>query len=153
MAGAAYHNTTGLMGWPKPDCLGFRSLVAHRRLIPYLDELLSRGWRLSGSTSMQGRGVVQTPLSILSGETRLKYTKRRLNDSTAHMLGSTGQMIAQDAGAGGHGLHGSTSRRFDPTHYYVYADGVLAPWAVSQSLFHLAPCLFCIEILENHYIE
>eukprot|EP00747_Dinoflagellata_sp_TGD_P181844 gnl/TRDRNA2_/TRDRNA2_35829_c0_seq1.p1 gnl/TRDRNA2_/TRDRNA2_35829_c0~~gnl/TRDRNA2_/TRDRNA2_35829_c0_seq1.p1 ORF type:complete len:316 (+),score=45.16 gnl/TRDRNA2_/TRDRNA2_35829_c0_seq1:50-997(+) len=36
----------GLLGWEKPHCDIFRSLLAHPRLIPYLNELCGPGYRM-----------------------------------------------------------------------------------------------------------
>jgi hypothetical protein len=33
----------GMLGWPKPHCDIFRSLLAHPKLVPYLNELLGEG--------------------------------------------------------------------------------------------------------------
>jgi ectoine hydroxylase-related dioxygenase (phytanoyl-CoA dioxygenase family) len=38
-----YWNT---IEWPEPWCRPFRNLIAHPRLVPYLDALLGRGWHL-----------------------------------------------------------------------------------------------------------
>ena len=36
----------GLLEWDRPWCLPFRNLLAHPRLIPYLNTMMGRGWRL-----------------------------------------------------------------------------------------------------------
>jgi ectoine hydroxylase-related dioxygenase (phytanoyl-CoA dioxygenase family) len=36
----------GFLGWPKPHCDVFRSVLAHPRLVPYLNELCGDGYRL-----------------------------------------------------------------------------------------------------------
>lgn len=36
----------GVLEWPKPWCEPFRDLIVHPRLVPYLDEVLGRGWHL-----------------------------------------------------------------------------------------------------------
>lgn len=33
----------------RPHCQPFRDLLAHAKVVPYLDEILGRGWRLDGS--------------------------------------------------------------------------------------------------------
>jgi ectoine hydroxylase-related dioxygenase (phytanoyl-CoA dioxygenase family) len=35
-----------MLSWEKPWCLPFRDLLAHRKIIPYLNTLLGRGWKL-----------------------------------------------------------------------------------------------------------
>ena len=37
---------TGMLDWPKPWCQPFRDLLAHKKIIPYLNTLLGRGWKL-----------------------------------------------------------------------------------------------------------
>ncbi|KAG8466732.1 hypothetical protein KFE25_008111 [Diacronema lutheri] len=36
----------GFLGWPKPHCDVFRSVLAHPRLVPYINELCGEGYRL-----------------------------------------------------------------------------------------------------------
>lgn len=36
----------GMLGWPKPHCDVFRSVLAHPRLVPYITELCGEGYRL-----------------------------------------------------------------------------------------------------------
>ena len=36
----------GMLEWEQPWCLPFRNLLAHPKLIPYLNTLLGRGWKL-----------------------------------------------------------------------------------------------------------
>ena len=36
----------GMLTWPKPWCNPFRDLIAHPKLIPYLNTIHGRGWRL-----------------------------------------------------------------------------------------------------------
>lgn len=36
----------GFLGWPKPHCDVFRSILAHPKLIPYINELCGEGYRL-----------------------------------------------------------------------------------------------------------
>jgi ectoine hydroxylase-related dioxygenase (phytanoyl-CoA dioxygenase family) len=36
----------GMLSWEKPWCLPFRGLLAHKKIIPYLNTLLGRGWKL-----------------------------------------------------------------------------------------------------------
>jgi ectoine hydroxylase-related dioxygenase (phytanoyl-CoA dioxygenase family) len=35
-----------MLTWEKPGCLPFRNLLTHRKIIPYLNTLLGRGWKL-----------------------------------------------------------------------------------------------------------
>ena len=49
---------TGMLEWENPHCLPFRDLLAHRKLIPHLDTLFGRGWKMDHSPFMLcgGRG-------------------------------------------------------------------------------------------------
>ena len=72
----------GMLEWEKPHCLPFRALLAHKKLIPYLDALFGRGWKMDHS-----------PFMLCGGK-----------------------------GAEGLILHGSTSRHFNGSQYYAYAN-------------------------------
>jgi hypothetical protein len=74
---------SGMLTWDKPWCQPFRELLAHPKLIPYLNTMFGRGWKM---------------------------------DHSPFMLTST-------TGAEGLRLHGSTSRLFDGSQYYTYANG------------------------------
>jgi ectoine hydroxylase-related dioxygenase (phytanoyl-CoA dioxygenase family) len=39
-------DVAGMLTWEKPYCLPFRELIAHPRVIPYLNTLFGRGWRM-----------------------------------------------------------------------------------------------------------
>jgi len=54
---AAFHEMRGMLEWPAPHCLPFRSLLTHPEMIPYMNSLHGRGWRLDHSPFMiVGRG-------------------------------------------------------------------------------------------------
>ena len=42
----------GMLAWPQPHSLPFRALLAHKKLIPYLDTLFGRGWKMDHSPFM-----------------------------------------------------------------------------------------------------
>jgi ectoine hydroxylase-related dioxygenase (phytanoyl-CoA dioxygenase family) len=42
----------GMLAWRQPWCQPFRDLLTHPKSIPYLDELLGRGWRMDHSPFM-----------------------------------------------------------------------------------------------------
>ena len=96
MAGEPYYNFGNVLEWPEPDV--FRSTIAHPRLVPYLDTLFGRGWRLASHGA---------------------------------------QIFVQQKGSGGHGLHGSTARAFDPTHYYHHQNGEMRSGMIV--------CSFCLS--------
>ncbi|MBD06442.1 MAG: hypothetical protein CME24_19085 [Gemmatimonadetes bacterium] len=74
---------TGMLTWDPPHCQPFRDLLAHRKLIPYLNTLFGRGWKMDHSPFMLTGGKDTEGLRI----------------------------------------HGSTSRHFDDSQYYVYRNG------------------------------
>ncbi len=87
----------GMLTWEQPWCQPFRDMLAHPKLIPYLNTLFGRGWRMD-----------ERPF--------ISVAKK---------------------GTGGHGLHGVTSRIFDGSQFYHYANGeIRAGLAVFQ--FQLA---------------
>ncbi len=54
----------GMLTWPEPWCEPFRDLLAHPKVIPYLNTLLGRGWKLDHSVDVltatagcQGLGI------------------------------------------------------------------------------------------------
>jgi len=74
---------SGMLTWDKPWCQPFRELLAHPKLLPYLNTMFGRGWKM---------------------------------DHAPFMLAAT-------TGTEGLRLHGSTSRVFDGTQHYSYANG------------------------------
>lgn len=55
---AAFHEMRGMLEWPTPHCLPFRSLLTQPKMIPYMNSLHGRGWRLDHSPFMIiGRGA------------------------------------------------------------------------------------------------
>ncbi len=49
---AAFHEMRGMLEWPAPHCLPFRSLLTQPKMIPYMNTLHGRGWRLDHSPFM-----------------------------------------------------------------------------------------------------
>ena len=41
-----FRHYSGMLTWEPPWCQPFRDLLAHRKLIPYLNTLMGRGWKL-----------------------------------------------------------------------------------------------------------
>ena len=76
---------TGMLEWNAPHCQPFRDLLAHKKLIPYLNTFFGRGWKMDHS-----------PFMLTGGK------------------GTEGLI-----------MHGSTSRVFDGSQYYQYANGVM----------------------------
>ena len=42
----------GLLNWEEPWCLPFRKMLAHERLVPYLNEILRPGFRMDHNMSL-----------------------------------------------------------------------------------------------------
>lgn len=42
----------GLLGWEKPWCEPFREMMVHPRVVPYLNCILGKGWRLDHSAGL-----------------------------------------------------------------------------------------------------
>ena len=42
----------GMLGWPLPHSQPFRDLLAHPKLVPYLNTIFGRGWRMDHSPFM-----------------------------------------------------------------------------------------------------
>ena len=40
---------SGMLAWDKPWCLPFRELLAHPKIVPYLNEMMGRGWKMDHS--------------------------------------------------------------------------------------------------------
>lgn len=43
---------TDMLAWEKPWCLPFRNLLAHPKIVPHLDTLLGRGWKMDHAPFM-----------------------------------------------------------------------------------------------------
>jgi hypothetical protein len=91
----AYDEFTGMLTWPHPHCEPFRELLAHPKLIPYMNSLFGRGWKLDHHPFM------------ITGDVRTKLSK------TGFGAGSPG----------GGRMHGSTRHQFNGSQYYRYANG------------------------------
>ena len=63
---------TGMLEWDQPHCLPFRQLLAHPQIIPYLDTLFGRGWRMDHSPFMLCGGKGSEGL-ILHGSTNRTF--------------------------------------------------------------------------------
>ena len=45
----AYDQMHGMLEWPTEDAQPFRDLLAHAKVVPYLNTILGRGWRMDHS--------------------------------------------------------------------------------------------------------
>ena len=43
---------SGMFTWEQPWCQPFRDLIAHVKLIPYMNSLFGRGWRVEGDPGL-----------------------------------------------------------------------------------------------------
>eukprot|EP01051_Picozoa_sp_SAG22_P030059 SAG22_NODE_11451_length_484_cov_1.584416_1_plen_113_part_10 len=49
-----FRHWSGMLTWPQPWCQPFRDLLCHPKLVPVLNTLLGRGWKLDhGADSIQ----------------------------------------------------------------------------------------------------
>lgn len=84
-----------MLEWPAPHCQIFRDLLAHPKLVPYLNTMFGRGWKADHEPFM------------LTG--------------TAEMSASrAGRAGGAD---GGMSVHGGTAREFKGSTYYEYNNG------------------------------
>jgi len=90
----AYDEFGGMLTWEQPHCQPFRDLLAHPKLVKYLNTMMGRGWRLD-----------HTPFMI-TGTAETKLAKG----------------MAEDAPGGGGG-HGFSGPFFNGECYYRYANG------------------------------
>ena len=89
----AYDEFGGMLTWEQPHCQPFRDLLAHPKLIKYLNTMMGTGWRLDHQPFMI-TGTVDTKLE-------------------------KGLGADADGGGGGHGFSGPY---FNGECYYRYAN-------------------------------
>ena len=75
----------GMLAWEKPHSLPFRALLAHKKLIPYLDAFFGRGWKMDHSPFMLCGGKGSEGL-ILHGSTARHF------DGSQYYTYANGQM-------------------------------------------------------------
>jgi hypothetical protein len=75
----------GMLAWEKPHSLPFRDLLAHKKLIPYLDTFFGRGWKMDHSPFMLCGGKGSEGL-ILHGSTARHF------DGSQYYTYANGQM-------------------------------------------------------------
>ena len=94
----AFHEMLGILEYDKPHCLPFRNLLGHRAMVPYMDELLGKGWRFD-----------HAPFVICGDGTR----------PVDPSLNNRQQRLDGDGNIGGE-VHGHI---WDPEYRYRYANG------------------------------
>jgi hypothetical protein len=62
-----YDQFYGMMQWKEPHCTPFRELLAHVKVIPYLNTLFGRGWKLDHEPFMLTGTKAQSDQSRLHG--------------------------------------------------------------------------------------
>ena len=93
--------------WEQPHCQPFRDLLAHPKLIPYMNTFFGRGWKLDHHPFM------------ITGDMHTKQGKETSLDKDNFHGGTA-------VGTGGGGtMHGSTSRIHNGSQYYTYANGTM----------------------------
>ena len=96
-----------MLTWEQPHCQPFRDLLAHPKMIPYMNTFFGRGWKMDHHPFM------------ITGD---MHTKQGKDDSLdkGNFHGGTA------VGAGGGGtMHGSTARIHNGSQYYTYANGTM----------------------------
>jgi hypothetical protein len=88
-----------MLTWEHPHCQPFRDLLAHRKIIPYMNTFFGRGWKLDHHPFM------------ITGDMNTKKGKARPQGEGNFHVGGGGTM------------HGSTARHFNGSQYYTYANG------------------------------
>ena len=63
----AYDEFGGMLTWEQPYCQPFRDLLAHPKLVPYLNTMMGRGWRLD-HTPFMITGTAETKLAKGMGD-------------------------------------------------------------------------------------
>jgi ectoine hydroxylase-related dioxygenase (phytanoyl-CoA dioxygenase family) len=96
----AFNEMRGMLEWDHPHCQPFRELLAHPKIIPCMNTLHGRGWRMDHS-----------PFLICGDGTRVFEPTRGHRDAGVHAGGNTGGFI-----------HGHP---WDPEYRYHYANGVM----------------------------
>ena len=96
----AFHELRGMLEWAKPHCQPFRDLLAHPNIIPCMNTLHGRGWRMDHS-----------PFMICG-------------DGTREISPTPGQEPAATGNIGNIGgeIHGHP---WDPEYRYRFANGVM----------------------------
>ena len=51
----------GMLSWPLPHAQPFRDLLAHAKLVPYMNTIFGRGWRMDHSPFMLTCEAGQSP--------------------------------------------------------------------------------------------
>ena len=76
---------TGMLTWDKPWCQPFRDLLTHKKIIPYLNTLLGRGWKLdhnpfiyTASKGTEGLNLHGHGMVNLSGSRFYAYQNGRM---------------------------------------------------------------------------
>lgn len=97
---------TGMLTWEKPWCQPFRDLLAHPPLLPYLNTLFGRGWKLDHEPFMLtgGKGIEGLRLH---GTTNVHFNSSRFytyNNGQMHVGLIVVQYALADANPGDGGL-------------------------------------------------
>ena len=96
-----------MLTWEQPHCQPFRDLLAHPKMIPYMNTFFGRGWKMDHHPVM------------ITGAMHPKQGKDSSLDK-GNFHGGTA------VGTGGGGtMHGSTARIHNGSQYYTYANGTM----------------------------
>ena len=103
-----HFETHGMLTWPQPWCQPFRDLIAHPKLIPYLNTMLGRGWKLdqhpaifTAKAGCEGAAFHGTTNTIFNGARFYAYQNGRMRSG---LITCQYQLADVSPGAGGLGL-------------------------------------------------
>eukprot|EP01051_Picozoa_sp_SAG22_P019030 SAG22_NODE_3385_length_1742_cov_1.671942_3_plen_183_part_00 len=108
----AYDEFGGMLEWEKPHCLPFRELLAHPKLIKYMNTLLGRGFHMDHQPFMICGDRNTAADKAAAGRAEMRGQELELADGTRR----------HGAGAG----HGFSGPHFNGECYYRYANGEIS---------------------------
>jgi hypothetical protein len=60
----AFDEMRGMLEWAKPHCVPFRNLLTHPKLVPYMNSLHGRGWRMDHAPFLIAVSTAQHSLTV-----------------------------------------------------------------------------------------
>ena len=126
LAGTTPRKTMGgLLTLPQPWCQPFRNLLANPRIVPYLNTMLGRGWKLDHAPQLfladpGAEGLVLHGATGLHSPVEYTYLNGRMR---CGMISLEYHLNRNDAGAGGFcAIPGSHKANFDTPHEILQYD-------------------------------
>ncbi len=129
---------TGMLTWEPPHCQPFRDLLAHPKLIPYLNTLFGRGWKMDHSPFMLTGGKGTEGLVIHGSTSRhfsdAQYYVYRNGQMRCGMIVCQFQLADVNEGDGGMCVvPGSHKANFPVTQE-------IRRWEQDQQVVYNVPC-------------